>query len=139
MAKTTLSLDYDFDFKLIAIVSPLKDYRLCWFLNKSLTINFSKAEDLSINDKKKNLLSNFSTFEYQDELNKITYRLIANKSGGNQLLKSMKQADYLLMLDGSYGDLNLSSIKEQLSEIQDVQTVFEIDPNNLKEKDYFIF
>jgi hypothetical protein len=41
-----LKFEIDLDFVLIAITTSLKDYRICYLINKYLNFNFIKTEDL---------------------------------------------------------------------------------------------
>src|SRR5690606_36854211 len=47
--KKFLKLELDFDFILLSITSQLRDYRLCYQINKILNFDFKKIEDLEIN------------------------------------------------------------------------------------------
>ena len=47
-----LAFDFESDFKLIGIASHENDYRLSWAINKSLNIDFIKADDLLIHHPK---------------------------------------------------------------------------------------
>ncbi len=43
-----LKFEIDLDFVLIAVTTSLKDYRICYLINKSLNFNFIKMPDLSV-------------------------------------------------------------------------------------------
>ena len=48
MKKKSLELEPDFNFILIAITSQLKDYRLCFAINKITESDFRKIEDYEL-------------------------------------------------------------------------------------------
>ena len=43
-----LKFEIDLDFVLIAITTSLKDYRICYLINKYLNFNFIKSADLEV-------------------------------------------------------------------------------------------
>jgi len=43
-----LKFEIDLDFVLIAVTTSLKDYRICYLINKYLNFNFLKTNDLAI-------------------------------------------------------------------------------------------
>ncbi len=46
--KLTLKYEPDLDFVLIAITAPLKDYRLCFRINRQLSIDFRRIDELAL-------------------------------------------------------------------------------------------
>jgi hypothetical protein len=43
-----LKFEIDLDFVLIAVTTSLKDYRICYLINKNLSFNFTKSADLEV-------------------------------------------------------------------------------------------
>src|SRR5690606_25956192 len=117
-----LKFEIDLDFVLLAITSSLKDYRLCYHINKSLCFNFAKTSDLEIA---------FSGFDepfyfslYQDfwESTETEFFFIANRGNGGYLIPEMNKTDYFLMIKNFIEDEELSRIVSGINKIPEVVT-----------------
>lgn len=93
---------------LVAIASQQNGYRLCWALNNSLNISLSDADDFRIeHENLGNLFSSetetlsFPSFFYENEENNTTYRLLYNKHSDGHLIRSLKNVDFLLVVNAS--------------------------------------
>jgi hypothetical protein len=139
VAKTVLNIEYDFDFCLIGISSHLRDYRISWALNKELNINFKKEKDYEIALKKQEDAQFFSHYAFNCEETQRSYHLFANKCPTGFLLPEVKHADYLLMLDGNFNEQNIEDLCKLIRQIDQINTVFEIDVETLKSKKNLIF
>ena len=139
MSKNSLQLDFDYDFELISVISSIRDYRMCWLLNKSLNFDFIRQEDIEIQFSKMRRLSYFSLFLFEDEINFSQYYFINNKSSGTYLIPELKQVDYFLLLRGSDVLHEKGRIIDGLRSLQAVETFFEVNPNELKSKQNLIF
>ena len=72
--------DFDeIDYELIAIHSPLEDYRLAYYINQNLPINLKKS-DSNIHISNKDGETEFTRFVYEDEKATISWTLIQNKN-----------------------------------------------------------
>ena len=108
------------DLTVFAINSHVKDYNLCWQINKTLDIDLKKNKGAITNQKEI-----FSCFEFMLEEQKIL--LVQNKSKKGFLLSEKKKIDYFLMFEPA---INLYSKKEfllKLSESSKILLIFEID------------
>ncbi|NNC94781.1 MAG: IPExxxVDY family protein [Chitinophagales bacterium] len=140
MKKQTLKLlDPAEDFILIGIASHEKDYKICWLLNNSLKLDFTKSDDLEFDDKKEGKKNLFCKFSFEDEFNRIQYFLLGNKNNANILLPQWKEMDYLLKIAGNIQDIDQDEIVKKLNSINTVQLAVSIDLKSLKTKDYLIF
>ena len=139
MAKKKLLIENDYDFFLFGISCPEKSYRLCFALNNKLKAAFSKSKDMEVQEKNQGVQLKFPVFAFRNDEMFTDYRVIVNKTENKFLVPEFKQADYLLMVQGSmpYSDKNL--ILKKIKEIAFVQTAFEIDPQKIKSKENFIF
>ena len=82
MAKKSYSIDfkYDYDFILIGICSPLKDYNMCYKLNKQLGTSLHRSQlDISMDFYEENEKGQFSLYEYWDKHYEIQWYLLSNK------------------------------------------------------------
>ena len=108
------------DLTVFAINSHVKDYNLCWHINKTLGIDLKKNKGATTNYKEI-----FSCFEFVLEEQKIL--LVQNKSKKGFLLSEKKKIDYFLMFEPA---INLDKRKEfllKLSESSKILLIFEID------------
>lgn len=139
MSKHRLQVDFDFEFSLICIISSLKDYRLCWAINRALNIELAREEEeLKISNEKKRLEAYFNQFHYEDEINFLHYHLLANKSAGAFLLPELKQVDYLLMLRGDAAEDAKEEILLQLKNLPGIEALFAANPAELRSKENLI-
>lgn len=137
--KKKLSVHNDFDFFLFGISCGEKPYRLCWALNNQLRATFAKSKDMEVQEKTQTELSKFPVFSFRDEEMFTDYRVIINKTDNKFLVPEYKQADYLLMIQGSIPFSEKSVILKKVKEVAFIQTAFEIDPKKIKSKENFVF
>ncbi|MGB0887227.1 MAG: IPExxxVDY family protein [Vicingaceae bacterium] len=137
MSKMVLTLEEDYDFSLIGISCHTKDYRLCWEINKSLSIDLFRSSDFEIN--KKNETSTYSFYECIDEVNYLEYYLISNRSNTGFLIPEQKSVDFFLMLKGNVSNNLTTNIITKLNALALILTTFEINPNSLKSKQNLLF
>ena len=122
----------DLDLTVFAINSHVKDYNLCWHINKALDLNLKKNKGAITNQEEI-----FSCFESMLEEKKIL--LVQNKSKKGYLLSEKKKIDYFLIFEPA---INLGSRKEfllKLSESSKILLIFEIDLKLEPQAHRFIF
>lgn len=138
MSKHRLYVDFDFEFTLICIISSLKDYRLCWAINRALNIQLARQDDVEISNEKKRQEAFFNLFRYEDEIDFLHYYFIANKAAGAFLLPELKRVDYLLMLRGDAAEDKKEEILRQLKKLAGIETLFAANPAELRSKENLI-
>ena len=139
MAKFLLEAEFDYDFDLLGLVSPLRDYRLCWLINKKLNVDFHRRRDLEINLIQQQKLTYFSIYSYYDSLDKASFFILNNKNNNDLLIPEMKQVDYFFMTKGNIALQERERLLISLKEVQAIQTLFEVDPLSLKSRQNLIF
>src|SRR6478672_9941735 len=87
---------------LLGIVAPVKDYFLCWHLNKVLGFNFRINNDLEIQLTKKKRTYFFSVYEYTLSSTALTHYLYDNQFDGEYLLPEFKHLDFLWLIKGDF-------------------------------------
>ena len=144
------------EFSLLAIHTDLEDFRLAYFLNKTLDLNLSrKAFDLNFIDSK----GNFSVFEYIDQDNFLKWNLISNIYNHNfttninsndlfelsnelvkkfNLLSEYKNVNFLLKLENNENQVDLEDIIKEIKNIPQIITLYNIN-KDLKNKENLIF
>lgn len=166
MNKITFRLDTDFDlefdFRLIGINSPLKNYRLCHFINKHTGINFMYGKEDHVDnrgnqkektpdeldyhvvpllDKEKKCTKNhFKTYRYCTPDFEKEYYLISNRSEeGFYLLPEAAQFDEFLIIKHYINNEDILQLISEINHINEVVIAKEIDPKALKSKENLIF
>ena len=122
----------DLNLTVFAINSHVKDYNLCWHINKILNIELVKKKGVKTIEKE-----TFSCFEFMFEEQKTL--LVQNKSNKGYLLSDKKKIDYFLMFEPA---INLPNRKEfllKLSESSKILLIFEIDLEKEPEAHRLIF
>ncbi|NEN25279.1 IPExxxVDY family protein [Cryomorpha ignava] len=132
MAKFTLRFDEEYPYYLIGINASAKDYRICWSINKALNIALKREDSIDVHSKNKDIVAH-SYFVYTNEELNLKFRLIENKRGNSRFLTEVQQADYLLIIDESES-VDMEGILKKIKEIRQVLLAFEIDIENLKNK-----
>ena len=158
MTITKLNLEDSFseEFSLLAIHTDLEDFRLAYFLNKTLGLNLSRKEfDLNFIDSK----GNFSVFEYVDQDNFLKWNLISNIYNHNftanitsndlfelsnelvkkfNLLSEYDNVNFLLKLENNENQVDLEDIIKEIKNIPQIITLYNIN-KDLKNKENLIF
>ena len=138
MIKKFLKLDFDFDFVLIAVTSPLKDYRLCYKVNLAAQTDFRKIEDLTLNFKE-NGFKYHSCYLHKIPDSDCQFYFIANKGSNGFLISEMKEVDYFIIIKEFIDEEDLSHFLDRLKSINDIQAAIEINPKRLKSKENLLF
>ena len=138
MNRTTLKYELDLDFVLVAITSPLKDYRLCFKVNKELQIDLNRLEDLELSLNAGSPINYFSRYLYIEPHNEIEFSLLANKGTEGFLIPEMKKVDFFLLIRNYIDSDELRQVIAGLNRIPEVLVAAEVDPKKLKSKENLI-
>ena len=139
MSKTRLEFDYEYDFLLFGISCHLKDYRLCWALNKHLQLQLKKEKDLVLDPEQGEDGGHFSYYSWQDETRHLQYITVANRGDKSWLVHEQRQADYFLIIEGYIDMVEPAEVLNNLRKIPVILTAYSLDPNELKSKQNLIF
>lgn len=146
-----LSIDYE----LIAIHTSIEDYRLAYFLNKTLNINLSK-NDLKIEIKTPEGKGTFNHYFYDDKNTDIQWSLLENKSTIASvktkskslfeetelsvfLLPEFKKADYFLKIENIDSYFKPKEYIHKIESISQIIKSYTVNQNKLKSKHNLIF
>ncbi len=135
-----LKFEIDLDFVLIAVTTSLKDYRICYLINKSLNFNFVKTPDLQIDIYQGGgapVL--FSLYHYNWETTETDFYFIANKGSDGYLIPEMKKADYFLLIKNYIDETDLDNIISSLNKIPEIVAAVKIDPKKIKSRENLLF
>ncbi len=156
ISKLNLEDSFSEEFSLLAIHTDLEDFRLAYFLNKTLDLNLSRKEfDLNFIDSK----GNFSVFEYIDQDSFLKWNLISNIYNHNfttninsndlfelsnelvkkfNLLSEYNNVNFLLKLENNENQVDLEDIIKEIKNIPQIITLYNIN-KDLKNKENLIF
>jgi len=138
--KVLLKTDFDYNFILIAISCPLKDYRICHFINKYSGLNLEKGEDYRVFIPQLQKTFPFSFYQHIEEELETEFYLLANRGEGEGvLIPEMKTSDYFLIIKNFIDDEDLQLLLQSINQITEVVVASEIRPDKLKSRENLIF
>lgn len=136
--KISLQIEPEPDAILVGICSQLRDYRLTWFLNKELGINFIKKENFHFKKSKNDEQKPFSFFYFNDKLNHREYCVVSNQHNNSYLIPGYKAFQYILFIYGYIHPRQKESLIKKIKKIKNVLTVTELDKQKIKNSDLII-
>lgn len=139
MNKLTLKYELAIDFNLIAITCPLKDYRLCYFINKVAALDLHKIDDheIWVNAQQTHY---YGRFTHEDTINETSYYLLNNKGiEGGVLIPEMKATDFFLLIQNAIDEDLLQWQINQINSLREVVVATEINPHKLKSRENLVF
>jgi hypothetical protein len=137
MKKAKLIIEPTFDFELIGLVSPVKDYKMAWLINRELHLNLTKAEDIKLD------FVSMPTLEISQYFLALPYgfiQLLKNKSLNTSqqlsyLIPELRNMDYFLLLQDETEQTNIATFVEALSKNNLIQSVVRLDVSKIKSKE----
>ncbi len=115
------------DFLLIGICSKVKDYTMCWELNRTLGFDLQRERTTpEVAQSRNNPNSQHHWYYYYDENTHSAYNLLNNKGKGGMILPEQSQVDFLLVVKNNL-NVNLTELINRIRNIEVVLTAFEID------------
>lgn len=148
MKKHKLTIDNEYDFSLIGISSTLKDYQVCFWVNKQLDIELKAVfkKDKESNEEKRveieffnNKTKCLSFHSYHAHCTEhVDYFLLSNKASDNYLVPEMKTISYFLQIRGFVSSEDLENYIKKLKDVSHFLLVTNIDPHQLKSKENLI-
>lgn len=139
MNKITLKYELDLNFTLIAITCPLKDYQLCFHINRSTGLDLVKSEDYEVLVPKSHSLF-FTKYSYISSIEETEFYLIGNKGiEGGILIPEAKTTDYFMLIKGFIDDEDFLALINAMNQIKGVAVATEIDVEKLKSKENLVF
>lgn len=131
MSKIKLELDFEPNFELVGISTPLLAHKVSFFLNSSLNFQLSRIDDLELLNRKNKKQHFFKRFEFLDDQYRRKYYLISNKDQGNYCLSSYSMIDYIILVKGKIAPKELENLIKKIKQIIDITYVVHIPLENL--------
>ena len=144
------------NFHCFSIFSSLEDFRMAYFINKTFNINLTRKK-LDIHENHKN--AHFSHYEYLDETNFLSWKLINNKvkaiyedkslssslfqgdfnmDVNVSLFEELKDIDFILIIENILSENFVTKVLNKLQEIEGLIMV-QVSTKSLKNKENLIF
>ncbi|WP_461450239.1 IPExxxVDY family protein [Mucilaginibacter sp.] len=139
MNRKILKFEIDLDFVLIAVTTPLKDYRICYLINKYLNFNLAKTDDLKVEIHPNTEAVFFSMYTYHWEDSDTDFFFIANKGSDGYLIPEMRKTDYFLMIKNYIDEDELDNLVSSLNRIAEIVAAVKIDPKKIKSRENLLF
>lgn len=138
MSKTVkLTLEPDYDFALVAIVSTEPIYRLGYLINEALQYKLKENRPLQVYHAKRQVVQEFPLFSEPLNEEFASVHLIQNKSLQGLFIEEQKQVDYWVKWENV--DVDLVKVLPKLKKIQNVSLAYEVKPGSLKSKGRLFF
>jgi hypothetical protein len=137
MKKTKLYIEPTFDFELIGLVSPVKDYKMAWLINREMDLDLVKSEDLQIE-----FLSSprLEISQYSLSLPHGFIQLLKNKALNTSqqlayLIPELRNLDYFLLIQDDTHQTSITTFVDHLSRNPFIQSVVRLDISKIKSKE----
>jgi hypothetical protein len=137
--RKVLKFEIDLDFVLIAITTSLKDYRICYYINKCLNFNFTRVDDLSLDTSINGVPLLFSLYRYSWETTETDFYFIGNKGSDGYLVPEMREADYFIMIRNYIDETDLEHMISALNKMPEIVAAVKIDPKKIKSRENLLF
>ncbi len=139
--QTYFEIEYDYDFELFGIISPMKEHKLAWHFEKALDFIFLRKEEFELDFLKEGRLV-ISNYLYEEEYSSM--RLLKNKAWESEkispyLIPELKQFDYFLMIKESILDLDQGELLKTIRSIPNLLLIQDVNIDSLKSKENLIF
>lgn len=139
VADKKITYQPDADYRLIGLATGMKEYKLCFALNRLLSCDFQKVPDLTFEAKDRTRSTQFSVLKAGDEANPARYLLFGNKNMGEYLLPEFSDYDYLLQVLGQAEDEQVAALLEAVRSLPEVALAAEIPLKKARSRDRLIY
>jgi hypothetical protein len=137
MKKNKLVVEHLYEFDLLGIVAPVKDYKMAWIVNNSLQEKLAKTEDYELEFVNGTKLS---ISQYRRDKENGFLQLLKNKShfldtSSLYLIPELKIFDYFLLIQDFTSEVDIIDYIERLSRSGLIQNVVKLDIDKIKSKE----
>lgn len=123
--------------RILGIVTTLKNYQLCYHIEKSMQIDFQTSVDLQIPLEKNRRSYSFTVYEFYQSSLAVEHFLYSNKNDGEPFLPELQNLDFIWLIKGDYYSIeeNFITLQQQLKIINGIQLVTEVPQEKIKSRD----
>lgn len=138
--KDLLTEEFFQDTRLLGIMSPVKDYQFCWYLNSTIGLNFRINNDIEIKLTRKKRWYYFGVYEYCEPHRFLSHYVYNNQFDGEYLLPEFRHLDFLWLMKGDeVSDESLNETIRIIKSIHNVQLVTELTMDQIIHKENLVF
>lgn len=132
--------DFFSDVQVLGLVAPIRDYKFCWLLNRTLGYDFRLNADIEIQLAKRGRNYFFSVFEFGETGTPFIHYIYNNQFEGEYLLPEFRHLDFLWLTKGDQPAKDyVQDLKQSVKVIPGVQLVTEIEKELIKNKIHLVF
>ena len=84
--------------RILGITAPIKNYQLCFQIEKQLQIDFRTSQDLQIPLEKNKRSYFFTVYEFLQPTIATDHFLYSNKNDGESLIPDLQHLDYIWLI-----------------------------------------
>ena len=137
MKKTKLFIEPTFDFDLIGLAAPVKDYKMAWLINRDLDLDLVRAEEIHIEFLSS---SKLEISQYFLSLPHGYIQLLKNKAINTSqqlayLIPELRNLDYFLLVQDQTQQTSIATFIDVLSLNPFIQSVVRLDVSKIKSKE----
>lgn len=137
MKKTKLFIEPTFDFELIGLAAPVKDYKMAWLINRDLDLDLVRAEEIHIEFLSS---SKLEISQYFLSLPHGYIQLLKNKAINTSqqlayLIPELRNLDYFLLVQDQTHQTSIATFIDVLSLNPFIQSVVRLDVSKIKSKE----
>jgi hypothetical protein len=122
MKKNKVSIAPFDDIQIIGINSALADYKLAYYFNTELHFNFTRLDDILLDDEHP-----YAFFYFNAGENRNVYNLVSLRHLGQACVKLKPQMDYLLIVRNHITDDKLEQLIKNIRSIKQVTYAYIMD------------
>ena len=142
------------NYTLIGIHTILNEYKLAYSLNQFLHVKFNRT-NYDLDFIQRDGESSFAVYEYtntklcqkwflisnvyKSTRKEVSISLFDQSDSISHLIPEKKKVDFFLKLEGGFDYESIVKIIEQINQIPQIITSYQIEVNTLKSKDFLIF
>ena len=137
MKKTKLFVEPAFDFELLGLVSPVKDYKMAWLINRELNLDLVRSEDVTIEfvSSPKLEISQFFLSLPHGFIQLLKNKALNTSQQLAYLIPELRNLDYFLLVQDQTQQLRISTFMDHLGKNPLIQSVVKLDVSKIKSKD----
>ncbi len=126
------------DLVILGISTTLKDYGLAYYINKVLSLNLVRGNDLKRCAEENEDLPGFPFFLHEKTPLKQNIYLIGNKNKENWLIPELKLTDFLLVIKGPSTPSGIQQVIKTLRQIPNLMAALRINMKEVKQAETFL-
>jgi hypothetical protein len=137
MKKAKLLIEHTFDFELLGLVSPVKDYKMAWLLNKVFDLNLVRENDLKLDfiSAPKLEISNYLLHLPHGFIQLLKNKALNSSLQLAYLIPELRNLDYFLLVQDQTQQTSIATFVDHLTRNPFIQSVVRLDISKLKSKE----